>query len=132
MASWFDVISFLLTALFFGGVIYGVLYLVRSVTQGIETTKEKLKERGYDVSAGGVKVKTSKRFDRDDYVDATQRGFVKAMEASTFRKGGAQTTPRSQSLGVDSPPLVKRTTSSNSVSSEKSEKKGLFTRKKKE
>ena len=33
----------------------------------------RLKSRGVDISANGVSVKTSKRFDRGDYVDATQR-----------------------------------------------------------
>ncbi|KAF9265009.1 hypothetical protein L218DRAFT_997962 [Marasmius fiardii PR-910] len=137
MANWADVASFFMTVVFFGGAIYGILFVVRSVTQSIESTKEKLKERGYDVSAGGVKVKTSKRFDREDYVDATQRersGFVKAMEAASFRKGGAgpSTPVRSPSLGTESPPLMKRTASSTSGLSEKSEKKGIFSRKKKE
>ncbi|KAJ8090332.1 hypothetical protein PM082_018928 [Marasmius tenuissimus] len=141
MASWLDIVSFLTTAAFFGGVIYGVLYLIRSVNEGIENTKGKLKERGYDVSAGGVKVKTSKRFDREDYVDATQRGFVKAMEASSFRKGGSQnSTPvvpqRTPSLGVDSSPRLTREISSSSTGSRTSDKeknvKGLFGRKKKD
>ncbi|KAL0574005.1 hypothetical protein V5O48_007949 [Marasmius crinis-equi] len=140
MAGLLDVVSFITTAAFFGGVIYGVLYLVRSVNSGIENTKAQLKERGYDVSSGGVKVKTSKRFDREDYVDATQRGFVKAMEASSFRKGGSNTSSpvvnhiqRTPSLGVESSPKLQRAPSSNSVSSDKSSSvKGFFGKKKKE
>jgi len=40
------------------------------------TTKEKLKSKGYDVSTQGVAVQTQKRFNREDYVDATQRLVV--------------------------------------------------------
>lgn len=31
-----------------------------------------------------MSVRTSSRFNREDYVDATQRGFIKAMNASSF------------------------------------------------
>ena len=36
------------------------------------------------ISDKGVSVKTTSRFNREDYVDATQRGFIKAMGAASF------------------------------------------------
>ena len=33
----------------------------------------RMKDKGYEVSDKGVSIKTSKRFDRQDYIDATQR-----------------------------------------------------------
>ncbi|KAI3615118.1 hypothetical protein WG66_016876 [Moniliophthora roreri] len=148
MANWFDIVSFLAvgvlnvggssdltlgwleqTAVFFGAVIYGIVFVIRSVTESLESTKEKLKEKGYDISSGGVKVKTQKRFNREDYVDATQRQFVKAMEASSFRKGGAQDGSPGSSPKLEPPALLSRSSSSNSTSSDK---KNFFSRKKKE
>ncbi|KAJ7762737.1 hypothetical protein DFH07DRAFT_739218, partial [Mycena maculata] len=105
----------------FGGIIYVVLLVVRSVSQGVESAKEGLKTKGLHITDKGVSVKTSKRFDREDYVDATQRGFVKAVNASSFRKGGATDTPD----GHLSPPL---NSSSSSSSADGEKKKGFFKR----
>ncbi|KAJ3919576.1 hypothetical protein F5877DRAFT_2536, partial [Lentinula edodes] len=44
----------------------------------------RLKEKGYEISDKGMSVKTSKRMNREDYVDATQRGLIRAMGASSF------------------------------------------------
>lgn len=33
----------------------------------------RMKDKGYELSGKGVSIKTSKRFDRQDYIDATQR-----------------------------------------------------------
>jgi len=37
-----------------------------------------MKDKGYEVSGKGVSIKTSKRFDRQDYIDATQR-YVRVL-----------------------------------------------------
>ncbi|KAF4588062.1 hypothetical protein EYR38_010023 [Pleurotus pulmonarius] len=73
MANWIDLFSLFATIAVFGGIIYGVLYLVNSVSQGVASTKEALANKGLHISDKGMSVKTSKRFDREDYVDATQR-----------------------------------------------------------
>ncbi|PIL32437.1 hypothetical protein GSI_05139 [Ganoderma sinense ZZ0214-1] len=56
-----------------------------------------LKKQGVDVSRHGVSVKTDKRFDREQYLDATQRGFIKAFNASS-----AGNRPASGSVDEDS------------------------------
>ncbi|KAJ7477235.1 hypothetical protein B0H11DRAFT_1917179 [Mycena galericulata] len=124
MATWLDLISLLTTVAVFGGIIYAVLLVVRSVSQGVESAKEGLKTKGLHITDKGVSVKTSKRFDREDYVDATQRGFVKAVNASSFRKGGADSTEHL------SPTPLKSSPSSSSIGSTDGEKKkkGLFHR----
>ncbi|PPQ74754.1 hypothetical protein CVT26_005051, partial [Gymnopilus dilepis] len=93
-----------------GGIVYGILYIVKSVNDGLESTKASLKSKGLDISSTGVSVKTSRRFDREDYVDATQRGIIKAMGAASFRKNAAASSP--DVAGV--PPAMERQTSSTS------------------
>ncbi|KAJ6612166.1 hypothetical protein B0H10DRAFT_2053943 [Mycena sp. CBHHK59/15] len=133
MSSWLDLISLLVTVAVLGGAIYAVLAVVRSVSQGVESAKEGLKTKGLHITDKGVSVKTSGRFDREDYVDATQRGFVKAMGAASFRKGAA-------AVDVDghlaSPPLkstpssssVKSTSSTGSTEEKEKKKRGIFRR----
>ncbi|CAK5279391.1 unnamed protein product, partial [Mycena citricolor] len=99
----------------FAGIVYGALLLVRSVSQGIESAKEGLKNKGMLVTDKGVEVKTSKRFDREDYVDATQRNFVKAVNAASFRKNGAL-----DSSPTLSPPALSTARSSSSDGEKKS------------
>ncbi|KAF9449358.1 hypothetical protein P691DRAFT_759138 [Macrolepiota fuliginosa MF-IS2] len=86
MAGWTDLFSLLVTLSIFGGTVYGVVYLANQISEGIKSTKENLKTKGYDISNKGVSIKTSKRFDREDYVDATQRGMLKAMTATSFNR----------------------------------------------
>ncbi|KAJ7163830.1 hypothetical protein C8R43DRAFT_1122792 [Mycena crocata] len=123
--DWLDLISLLVTVAVFGGIIYAVLSVVRSVSQGVESAKEGLKTKGLHITDQGVSVKTSKRFDREDYVDATQRGFVKAVNASSFRKGGAAAD---DSDGHLSPPPLNSASSSSSINSNGDKKKGFFKR----
>jgi len=86
MASLFDFLSLLVTAAFFVGLIVAVIYAVQQIQLAVNNTKESLKKRGLHVTESGVSVKTDKRFDREDYVDATQRGMLKAMGAASFGK----------------------------------------------
>ncbi|KAJ7058054.1 hypothetical protein C8F01DRAFT_305577 [Mycena amicta] len=95
MANWLDLISLGATVAVFGGIIYIVLLVVRGVSQGVENAKEGLKTKGVHITDKGVAVKTSKRYDREDYVDSTTRGLVNVVNASSFRKGGAAQTPDS-------------------------------------
>ncbi|KAJ7367794.1 hypothetical protein DFH08DRAFT_946773 [Mycena albidolilacea] len=123
MANWLDMISLLVTVSIFGGIIYVILLVVRSVSDGVESAKEGLKTKGVHITDKGVAVKTSRRFDREDYVDATQRGIVKAVGASSFGK-------RSDSdVHLSPAPALTSTPSSSSTSSGGEKKKrGLFKR----
>jgi len=124
MANWLDLISLIATVSVFGGIIYVVLLVVRSVSQGVESAKEGLKTKGLHITDKGVAVKTSKRFDREDYQDATQRGIVNVVNASSFRKGGAA---HDSDAHLSPPPLSSTPSSASSVDGEK-KKKGLFKR----
>jgi len=97
MGQWLDIFSLILTTILFVGTIIGVVLLVKKISDGITSTKQSLKEKGWTVSREGVSVKTSRRFDREDYIDATQRGIMKAMNASHYganTPGSASTSPR--------------------------------------
>jgi len=91
MAGIADVFSFLLTVTLLGGALYAIVYLVQAVNRGVARTKADLKSKGMDISSSGVSVKTDKNFDRQDYLDATQRGIMRAMDASSFRQGDGTT-----------------------------------------
>jgi len=124
MANWLDVISLLVTVAVFGGIIYVVLLVVRSVSQGVESAKEGLKTKGLHITDKGVAVKTSKRFDREDYVDATQRGIVRAVGAASFGKGGTADPGYSSDAHLSpSSPSLKSASSTSSLGSTNGEKK---------
>ncbi|KAF7320939.1 hypothetical protein HMN09_00180600 [Mycena chlorophos] len=95
MTNWVDLLSFGATIAVFGGIIYVVLLVVRGVSQGVENAKEGLKTKGVHITDKGVALKTDKRFDREDYVDATQRGLINVVNASSINKGGAASPPSS-------------------------------------
>ncbi|KAG6337179.1 hypothetical protein ID866_1893 [Astraeus odoratus] len=89
MATWIDLFSLSLTTFVFVGTILAIIYVARRITSSIQTTKESLKSKGIAISDKGISVTTNKRFDREHYVDATQRGFIKAMNASSFGRPDA-------------------------------------------
>ncbi|KAI0740048.1 hypothetical protein C8Q76DRAFT_790532 [Earliella scabrosa] len=122
MANWFDYVSLVLTLSVFAGLAYVFLYAKKAVTGAVASTKDSLKSKGVDVSAHGLSVKTDKRFDREQYLDATQRsvrvyidlfpqriqaaasdavlfcGFIKAFNASSA----------GNNAHAEAPPLEKR------------------------
>ncbi|KAG5645325.1 hypothetical protein DXG03_006514 [Asterophora parasitica] len=122
------------------GIIYGILFISKQITQSFENTKDHLKNKGLTISHKGVSVKTARRFDREDYVDATQRcalhlpfspytphpwycssfsncrGFVKAVNAASFGKGNGF-------VPTSGPSKVQRTGSSSSAGSAEEKKK---------
>jgi hypothetical protein len=57
----------------FCALIAGVLAFLSWLDSGIDKAKANLRDRGLTVTDKGVKVKTDKRFGREEYVDATQR-----------------------------------------------------------
>ncbi|KAJ7666514.1 hypothetical protein B0H17DRAFT_1210561 [Mycena rosella] len=129
MANWLDLISLVATIAVFGGIVYAVLMMVQSVSQGVASAKEGLKTKGVNITDKGVSVKTSKRFDREDYVDATQRGLLKAVNASSFRKGAAAHEPGSSGQLQPDNSSLKSSSSFSSVASDgEKKKKGLFKR----
>ncbi|KAI0246039.1 hypothetical protein BJV78DRAFT_1258270 [Lactifluus subvellereus] len=69
------------------GVVFGVVLLVRKCSAAIDATKASLEKRGWTVSKEGVAAVQptgKRRMDHERYLDATQRGIVKAMQASSF------------------------------------------------
>ncbi|KAH0580438.1 hypothetical protein H2248_001939 [Termitomyces sp. 'cryptogamus'] len=86
MPNWIDIFSLTLTLSLISSIVYAILLVSRQVSESITSTQENLKNKGYTISREGMSVKTAKRFDRSDYVDVTQRGFVKAYGAASFGK----------------------------------------------
>lgn len=82
MASWIDIFSFLTTTSLFVGTILGVIYIAKRLSEAAQNTKESLENKGISISDKGVSIKTSKRLDRENYVDATQRGVVRVLESN--------------------------------------------------
>lgn len=103
-----------------------------------------MKEKGYEISGKGVSIKTAKRFDRQDYIDATQRfvrpcflsrkptylicplyrGMMKTMTAASFNRRAdsydGQSSPQlspSPSMSHSRPTTMHRANSSNSAKS---------------
>jgi hypothetical protein len=85
-ANWFDYLSLIVIASIFFGVIVGAVYITRSVNEAFNKTHEDLKSRGLELKNGGLAVKTDKRMDREDYLDATQRGIMRIKNASSLGK----------------------------------------------
>ncbi|KAG7441947.1 uncharacterized protein BT62DRAFT_936586 [Guyanagaster necrorhizus] len=126
MANWVDLIALLVTVTICGGIVYGILHASSCLSASVASTKAKLQEKGYTISHTGVSVKTSKRFCREDYVDATQRGVIKAMGAASF----GSSPSGSPTL---SPPLMKRNPSSASVNSlDERKRRAIFSRNRKD
>ncbi|KAG2749368.1 hypothetical protein P692DRAFT_20833218 [Suillus brevipes Sb2] len=88
MASWIDILSFLTITSLFVGTILGVVFIGKRISAAAQETKNSLQTKGISISDKGVSIKTSRRFDRENYVDATQRGVIKALDASNFHPGG--------------------------------------------
>ncbi|TFK51384.1 hypothetical protein OE88DRAFT_1735293 [Heliocybe sulcata] len=124
MATWLDVLSFIFTASLFAGVAIGVAYAGNAISNAMASTKESLKAKGVDISKSGMSVKTSGRYTREDYIDATQRGFIKSMSATSF----GQQDPATGNGHANAPPLERRgsgasVNSTNSVGEEKKKRR---------
>jgi len=122
MASWIDIFSLVATIAVFGGVIFAIIFVMKSFNEGVASTKESLKSHGLDVSASGVSVKTSGRFDREDYVDATQRSIVRAVGAASFKRNDSSS---SEAANMEREPPSSSTQSLESEQKKK-KKKGIF------
>jgi len=120
MSTWLDVVALVVTFSVIGAAIWGITYASKQIKESVQSTKEALKSKGLDISGEGISVKTSRRFEREDYVDATQRGIIKAMNASSF----GSTTPDSPG-GGNTPPIVAKAQSQESLPEEKKKKGGI-------
>jgi len=122
MSNWLDIISFVVSLALFVGVVVGAIYAAKAISNTIDETKKSLNEKGVNVSASGISLKTSKHLTREDYLDATQRGMVKAIQTSTISvpDSSVMTHPNE---GPHRPPLVKRSSTSGSNRSVDSAKK---------
>ncbi|KAH8105398.1 hypothetical protein BXZ70DRAFT_1004900 [Cristinia sonorae] len=85
MASWSDYISLFITVSVFVAAAYAVIFISRSWSSAVESTRQSLKRQGVDVSESGVSVRTQTRLaDREEYCDATQRGIIKILGSSHY------------------------------------------------
>ncbi|KAJ3753154.1 hypothetical protein EV360DRAFT_74740 [Lentinula raphanica] len=124
MADLGDFIALIVTIAVFAGIIYLAYTVTSSVSDSVKSTKDRLKEKGYEISNQGMSVKTSKRMNREDYVDATQRGIIRAMGAASFGSNANGTpdvtsatssTSSANLANLKSPPLEHRSSSSSSI-----------------
>jgi len=114
MAHWLHYISLISTILFFIGVVAAAIYVGNLISAAIASTKESLKQKGFNISEKGIDVKTNKRLDREDYMDATQRGLISAMKASSF--GAPDSQVKLDQL--DTPPTLRKASSASSKKKE--------------
>ncbi|KAJ3738683.1 hypothetical protein DFH05DRAFT_1516908 [Lentinula detonsa] len=137
MADLSDFIALIATIAIFAGIIYIIYTVTGTVSEGVKSTKDRLKEKGYEISDQGMSVKTSKRMNREDYVDATQRGLIRAMGASSFGSSSdgtvrapASTSPSATSANLSAPTLKHQSSSSSTKSASSGQKISLFGKKK--
>lgn len=99
MANWVDflVVGIILSILI--GVGFAALTLTGKVQDAVKTTKASLGDKGVNISASGISVKTDKRLDREAYLDATQRSMVNAVKAASF--GGPSPEGRKSFADID-------------------------------
>ncbi|OBZ72961.1 Nuclease PA3 [Grifola frondosa] len=102
MSNWIDFLSLVITLSVIAAVVYGLSYIVRQTSKAVQSTKDSFKAKGVHISKEGVSVKTSRRLDRESEIDAAQRGFIKAMKASS---GGRPQAESSRTLVQGHDPL---------------------------
>ncbi|KAF9782480.1 hypothetical protein BJ322DRAFT_1111342 [Thelephora terrestris] len=122
MTHWLDTIYSVFTLALFIAVVTGAIYVVKTISTTIDETKKSLHDKGVNVSASGISVKTSKHMTREDYLDATQRNFVKAIQTSTTSTADSGGTPQHDG-SQHHPPSIKRSSTSSSNRSVESAKK---------
>ncbi|KIL56114.1 hypothetical protein M378DRAFT_172974 [Amanita muscaria Koide BX008] len=79
-----DIFALLVTLVIFAVIAYVIISTHTAFNRGLQDTKENLKSKGLHISSSGISVKTDKTFDREAYLDATQRGFMSALNASSI------------------------------------------------
>ncbi|KAI0075036.1 hypothetical protein K474DRAFT_1664743 [Panus rudis PR-1116 ss-1] len=85
MASWYDYLALVITIALTCAVIWGSMMIYEALNNAKRSAKQRLKNKGVNVSKHGVSVKREIRLvDRETYMDATQRGFVKALSNAYY------------------------------------------------
>lgn len=118
MGDWVHFVTLIIVVVLFVSAIVGAIYIARAVSDAIANAKESLKNKGLHVTDSGVAVKTSKRVDRENYLDRTQAALVNSMKYTSV---GNKESSRSSSMHeTDRPasssekPSAKRSSSTNS------------------
>jgi len=127
MSDWLDIISFVSSLALFIGVVAGAVYVAKSISNTIDETKKSLNEKGVNVSSSGISVKTSKHMTREDYLDATQRNVVKAIQTSTTSVTDSAGMAQQNESRHHSPSIKRSSTGGSNRSVDSTKKKsGLF------
>lgn len=84
MANWVDYLFVGIILSILIGVVFAIITISEKVQGAVQSTKASLNDRGVDISASGMSVKTNKNISREDYLDATQRGIINTMKAASF------------------------------------------------
>lgn len=72
-------------------------------TRRLPVSPSRLKSKGVNISSSGVSVRTKSHYSHEDYVDATQRGLIRAMNASAFATSDSIDDLGSSSPGASPP-----------------------------
>jgi len=127
MSHWLDVISSVVGLVLFVTAVAGAIYVARAISNTIDKTKKSLTEKGVNVSASGISVKTNKHMTREDYLDATQRNVVKAIQTSTTSVADPGAVVEGDRSPYHSPSIKRSSTNGSNRSVDSTRKKsGLF------
>jgi len=107
-------------------VVVGAVYAAKLISNTIDGAKKTLNEKGVNVSASGISVKTGKHMTREDYLDATQRKFVKAILTSTTSTADPDGMSQQNGSQQPPPPIKRSSTSGSNRSVEGTKKKTSF------
>lgn len=109
MATWTDYLSLALTFLLVVLIAYAALFVYRQIMNAKEWSKERLQKRGVNISEKGMSVKRKTRLaNREEYVDATQRGFIKALGSAYYGPvSGSEMHKPAPENGVDGNTWIK-------------------------
>ncbi|KAG9024676.1 hypothetical protein FS842_005427 [Serendipita sp. 407] len=66
------------------GIVFAIITVSGKVQEAVKSTQASLNDKGVNLSASGMSVKTDKNISREDYLDATQRGIINTMKAASF------------------------------------------------
>jgi len=97
MINWIDFIfaGIIITILI--GIAFAVVTITGKIQDTVKSTKASLNDKGVNLTASGISVRTDKQMDREAYLDATQRGAINVIKAASF---GVPEAKRSLS-GID-------------------------------
>jgi len=97
-----DIFALFLTVIILTGVIYLIVSTNKAMDSVMQSAKQSLKSKGLDISSSGIAVKTDKVFDRESYMDATQRGIINALNASSHNHQSKRSTSATPLIRTES------------------------------